>query len=249
MKENPVILCLDDHLTELTPHLTALTAAVHAEVLPTRTAAQATAAADRQTVDLFILDIELGRQEGDGLRLAQQWRLDERYRRTPILFISMYSHYSRYVLSAIEHCSFLSKPFSPEALTAKVGRLLGMDGFIEQAYADVKLTVPATSGGFVELDPYRIRCIELIRSELIVHYTDGQVMTLKSSHGCFKALLAEMDAVGITHLRQIYRSVIINVHQIKELRLNKNSGEVWLFHDEEPKPVGNRYRDRLKEFM
>ncbi len=249
VKTTPVILCLDDHITELMPHLEALATAISAEVLTTQTAAQAIALADSCTVDLFILDIELGRQESSGLRLAQQWRLDERYRRTPILFISMYSHYSQYVLSTVEHGGFLSKPFSTEALTNKVGRLLGIERFLAQAYADVKLTVPTASGGFVEVDPYRVRCIELIRSELNVQYTDGQTMTFKSSHGCFKTLLADVERLGITHLRQIYRSVIINVHQIRQLTLEKNRGEVLLFHDDIPKPVGNRYRDRLKEFL
>lgn len=242
------VLCLDDHITELESHLLALKQSLDVEVIPTQTAEDAAEQATLHNIDLFILDIELRRQDGSGIRFAQQLRLEDRYRQTPILFISMYSHYSRYVLSSVPHSTFLPKPFSAEALTAKAGILLGITGYAEQAYAQARLTVP-TRDGFIEVDAYRVSCIELIRSELVIHYTDGQTMTLKSNHGCFKALLAEIDAAGITHLRQIYRSVIINVHQIKKLNIAKNSGDVLLFHDDIPKPVGNRYRDRLAEFL
>ena len=247
MKERPVILCLDDHIDELAPHLTALEQKLNADICIAETVQDAEQLLQTHTVDLFILDIELSRQEGSGIRFAQRLRLEDRYRQTPVIFISMYSHYSRYVLSSVPHSTFLPKPFSAEALITKAGLLMGITGYAEQAYGQARLTIPARDG-FVEVDAYRVSCIELIRSELIIRFIDGQTMILKSNHGCFKALLSEIDNAGLSHLRQIYRSVIINVHQIRQLTMQKNSGEVLLFYDDIPKPVGNRYRDRLAEF-
>lgn len=245
----PAVLCLDDRITELCAHLTALKEVLDINVYIAQTPQEASVIANEHRIDLFIMDIELERQDGSGIRFAQQLQLTDCYRQTPVLFISMYSHYSRYLLHTIAHSSFLSKPFSPEALIAKVGMILGIGGYAEKAYAQATLTIPTARGGFVEIDSARVSCIELIRSELVVHYTDGQTMTLKSSHGCFKALLDEIRTQNVSHLRQIYRSVIINVHQIKKLNMSKNSGEVLLFYDDVPKPVGNRYRDRLAEFL
>ncbi len=248
MKEHPVVLCIDDHIDDLAPHLTALEQTLHAEICIAQTAQDAEHLLQTHTVGLFILDIELSRQDGSSIRFAQRLRLEDCYRQTPVLFISMYSHYSRFVLSSVPHSTFLPKPFSAEALIAKAGLLLGITGYAEQAYGQARLTIPARDG-YVEVDAYRVSCIELIRSELTVHYTDGQIMTLKSNHGCFKALLSEIDNAGLSHLRQIYRSVIINVHQIRQLTMQKNSGEVLLFYDDIPKPVGNRYREQLTEFL
>ncbi len=245
----PAVLCLDDRITELCAHLTALKEALDISVYIAQTIEEADTIANEHQIDLFIVDIELGRQDGSGIRFAQQLQLSDRYRQTPVVFISMYSHYSRYLLQSVAHSAFLSKPFSPDALIAKVGMILGVGGYTEKAYAQATLTIPAIRGGFVEIDSARVSCIELIRSELVIHYIDGQTMTLKSSHGCFKALLDEISFQNVSHLRQIYRSVIINVHQIKELNMSKNSGEVLLFYDDAPKPVGNRYRDRLAEFL
>ncbi len=243
------LLCLDDHAADLAAHLAALQERLAVTVHTAHSCEDANAKAKEHPIDLFILDIELGRSEQSGIQLARQWRLCDRYRQTPIVFISMYSHYSRYVLSAVEHSTFLSKPFSTDTLVAKVGMLLGMPQYLEQAYTDAKLAVPTTQGSFIEIDAHRILYMELIRSQLHIQCIDGTAMTVKSGHGQFKALLEEIHAARASHLRQVYRSVIINIHQIRQLTMEKNRGEVLLFHDDIPKPVGNRYRDQLAEFL
>ena len=243
------ILCLDDHAADLAPHIAALQERLGADVRIASASDEAARLAESVPVDLFILDIELGRSESSGIRLAQQLRTMECYRQTPIIFVSMYSHYSRYVLSAVSHSTFLPKPFSADTLVNKIGVLLGLTDYVKSAYPDAKISVPTAQGGFIEVDAHRIRSIELIRSDLSVQFTDGTVLTVNGSHGQFKLLLEEIATSRASHLRQVYRSVIINVHQIRKLSMEKNRGEVWLFHDDTPKPVGNRYRDRLAEFL
>ncbi|MBQ3069695.1 MAG: response regulator [Clostridia bacterium] len=243
------ILCLDDHIQELQEPLIALKKALSVSILPAEDIRHADRLLNSTDIDLFILDIELSEERTTGISLARDIRCIPRYARTPILFISTYSHYSRHLLSSVAHSAFLPKPFTADALIAKVGLLLGIDRYIQSAYRHAPLTVSTKHGVSVEIEAHRVSFIALEKGELAVQYIDGQALRFSVPHGVLQELLAQIEEGEYTELRQIYRSVIINVEQIRSIDLNKNSGEVWLFRDNVPKPVGNRYRRHLEEFL
>ena len=243
------ILCFDDSIVQLSAHLAYLKQELDARIYPADTLQSAQALLMEHTIDLFILDIEITGERTTGIQLAQEIRCMPQYACTPILFISMYSHYSRHLLSAISHCAFVSKPFSPTTLTETAGSLLGIARYIDRSYKKAILTVPTKQGSVVEIDARRVSYLELMRSELIVQYIDGERLCFHVAHGCLKALLSQLESNGMTHLRQVYRSIIINVEQIKQIELDKNVGTVWLFGDDEPKPIGIRFRETLAEFL
>lgn len=243
------IVCLDDAIGALSTHLRQLETELGAVVHPTDTLQGAQVLLEEYSIDLFILDIEITGERTTGIQLAQAIRHIPRYTRTPILFISMYSHYSRHLLSSIPHCAFIAKPFSPSVLVEKAGILLGLTPYVERSYKQAILVVTTRQGSVVELDARRISYLELVRNELIVQYSDGERLRFHAAHGCLKNILLQLAEKEITYLRQVYRSVVINVEQIKRLDLQKNSGDVWLFGDETAKPVGVRYRANLAEFL
>ncbi len=243
------ILCVDDRLHELTSGLLALKQAIQADIVPADSISHAEAILQDTHFDAFILDIEMSDERTTGIQLAHTIRCHPSYTAAPILFISTYSHYSQHLLASVAHSAFLPKPFTDEELIAKTGMLLGIDRYVERAYRKAVLTVSTKGGNRLELDAQAISFIALEKGELIIQQLEGPPLRFFAPHGAFHELLDQIQDEKLTFLRQIYRSIIINIEQIRTIDLSKNHGEVWLFHDPVPKPVGNRYRHHLNEFL
>lgn len=243
------ILCVDDRAHELAPALEHLGSLLPAEVTCVASFADAAALLEHKQFDAFILDIELSNSRHTGIQLADRIRSQSAHATTPIVFVSMYSHYSMRLLSAVNNSAFLSKPVHPNDLLYTVGAALGIATYVDRNRRYEPFVIPLSQGGFLEVDPKGISYIEVNRNQLTVQYIDGQTVRTKCAHGCFKALLDRIDEQSIAHLRQIYRSIIVNIDQIKTLEFNGNVGTVYLFGDPEPKPIGSLYKHNLKELL
>lgn len=242
-------LCFEDDFDTLPVDLDTIGQELSVQFVPARTFDEAQHLMKTQAFDLFVLDIEIQNERTTGIQLAEHIRQQPAYAATPILFTSMHTHYSHWLLSKIRHSAFLSKPFSPADLTHEIGVALELPAYLQQHYAQPPLLLPNANGTYLEVDPLSVSYIETSQRHLSIQYIDGRSVQLTHSNGLLKDLLTQINSLHITCLRQIYRSILINVNQIKTIRIEKNVGEVYLFHETRALPLGMGYRENIQEFL
>lgn len=199
--------------------------------------------------DLFILDIEIKHERATGIQIAEQIRRSPSYATTPILFTSMHTHYSNWLFSKIRNCAFLPKPFTQEDFIAEIGIALGIPQYWKKHYASPVLLLPLGKEIHIEIDPHKVSYIEATNRSLLIQYIDGESIQTAVFSGVFKNILEQIQTHRVTCLRQIYRSIIINVNQIKKIELKKNIASIYLFNEAKPLPLGMRYRKNIQEFV
>ncbi len=243
------LMCIDDHAEDLVDILTILHNKLSAEIIIAHTYAEALYHLTNDKFDAFIVDIELSNGRYTGIQLADIIRKNPCYTTTPIVFISMYSHYSRRLLSSIQNCAFLTKPVQSDKLAYIIGACLGIPEYIKQNQNCEPFLIPISTNQFVEVNPKDISFIELIHNELTIQYINGEKTIVKCMHGCFKQIIDHIHEHSIAYLKQIYRSIIVNIDQVKKIDLQGNIGTLWLFGDPIPKPIGSKFKQELSELL
>ena len=199
--------------------------------------------------DLFVLDIEIKASRESGIQFAEELRTDPHYSTTPIIFASAHTHYSSSLLVHIKNSSFIPKPFDPSTLHDQICLMLNIPEYTKKHYSYASLIIPTRGNTYIEAKSGDISYIEEIGKEIIIQYINGETLRFSSRYGTFKKITDQISGKKISCLRQIHRSVIININQISDIRTQKNIGCVYLFADEKPKPIGIRYRQNLSDFI
>ncbi len=127
--------------------------------------------------------------------------------------------------------------------------MLGIEPYVKAHYTYENLIILTQSDITLKLAPNKISFIELIDKDILISYTDGKCVKIPCKYGVFKNILSQISMRNISCLRQIYRSIIINVNQIANIQINRNIGNVYLFGEDKPKPLGIKYRCNLQEFI
>ncbi len=241
------VLCVDDHIEDLSTAFAAMRKELDIDLITATSYEAAKQLLSTSAIDAFLLDIELSDDRSTGIQLANDIRRLPQYATTPIVFVSMYSHYSHRLLSTVQNSAFLTKPIRSQELLSTLGAFFGIAAYMHPNYEPFR--IPIHKSGYIEINPRDISYIDVNRNELTVQYISGETVTAKCVHGCFKSILDQMEAQSISHLRQIYRSIIINIDQVKEIDLKGNIGTVTLFGDPTPKPVGSMYKHHLSDLL
>lgn len=199
--------------------------------------------------DLFILDIEIKASRESGIQFAEELRMDPIYTSTPIIFTSVHTHYSSALLTHIKNSSFLPKPIDAAVLIEQICLMLNVPEYIKRHYSYESLIIPTASNAYFEVMPNQLSYIEAIGKDIVIQYINGKVLNLPGKYGIFKNITTQIHDRNIVCLRQIHRSIIININQISRIHIEKNIGFVYLFADKNPKPLGVRYRCNLSDFI
>ena len=242
------ILFLEDDIPSLGVDFLFLQKRLDAQIVPAVTIQDALRRMETQHFDLFVLDIEIMGEGSTGAQLAALIRRDPSYAVTPILFISAHRHLSQWLFSSVRCCTFLPKPFSKEALLAEMGLALGIEEFARRQYAPPMLLIVGMNGTAIEVDPLTVCYIEVTGRELRVQYTNGDVQRLPRGNS-FRSVLKQAASERIPYLRQVYRSILINVNCLRAVEINKNHAQLYLFNVPHPLPLGMKYRDNLRDFL
>ena len=180
------------------------------EVVCTANLEQAYHMAMEKSIDLFLLDIILdhrGTGDASGMTFADNIRGVERYRFTPVIFITALEDPGLYAYSDVNCYGYVEKPYDPQQLIM----------MIEDA-----LTMPAThtgrrnmyykqDGALLRLQSDEIIYIENGRSGRIIHTaSEDRYMTYKPC----KEILKELNS---TNFVQCNRYVIVNKNYIETI--------------------------------
>ncbi len=206
--------------------------------------------AQNHAIDLFLLDIEIADERTTGIDFACQLRFMQQYYRTPIVFVSSYAHLARHLFETIQYCRLLTKPYNEQALETMVGSALGFFDIIKKATNDVSLLIPVKRERTVEVDGKNICYIEFLKDNTVrIQFNHGECLTFHCQRSTRKYILDQIAQNNMSHLAQIYRSMVVNINEIKSVELNGHGGTVYLFGDTMGKPLGIRYRDNVKNFL
>ena len=249
MLSAPRILYFEDHLDEIAQFLPKICDQFHASVDLAKNFQQANEFLQTNRYDLFLLDIEIDGTRATGIQFAEQLRKDPRYIATPIIFTSMHTHHSHRSLSNLRHIAFLSKPFTQDQLLMQIGVALESPEYLKYYYQPPYLQLPVSNRAIVEIDPTEISFIQFADNQLTFQYINGEQLFISRRIYSFQEILQQIEELHIDFLRQIYRSIIVNIKQIQNVQLGKNIASVFLFHDETPKPLAYRYRHNLAEYL
>ena len=248
-KNRYVILYLEDDYGSFGTDLTKLRRPKSMRIYIADCCQKARELIDAADFDLFILDIEIKGSRESGIQFAEELRTSEKYAQTPIIFASMHSHYSSSLLSHIKNSAFLKKPFDLSALEDQICLMLNIPEYVKRYYSPDTIAVQTSGGVAFEIKPNAVSFIEAVGKDIVIQYQSGKTVCIAGQYGVFKSILSQIQSRGVDCLRQIHRSVIINVNQISRIELSKNVGQAYLFGDDTPKPIGIRYRENIAEFI
>lgn len=243
------VLCMEDNLPEVKRELLGLQQQLRARVYVANSYSHALKLLSEIQFHLFILDIEIKGERSTGIQLAETIRTNPNYICTPILFMSIHSHFSYRMLSRFQNSAFLKKPFSAEELILQSGTLLNIPEYVQRYYQAPTFTISVSKQTQIELSAKSISYIEVNNKTLDIQYIDGRLEHFRCLSGTFKALIKQIEGYPACNLRQIHRAIVVNVDQIRRVEIQKNAGLVWLFNDDKPKLLGISYRENLAEFL
>lgn len=242
-------LCLEDEYYSIKEEILVFEQLLHVKVLRAKNYSQALQVLSEHRFQLFILDIELKGERSTGIQFAEVIRTHPNYVCTPILFVSVHNHFSYMLLSRFQNSAFLRKPFSSEALIEQCGTLLNIPKYVQRHYQAPIFTIYVSKETQLELSPKTISYIEANNKILDIQYIDGRLEHFRCYSGAFKKLIQQIENSSACRLRQIHRSIIVNIDQIRYVEIQRNTGDVWLFNDDTPKPLGISYRHNISELF
>ena len=243
-------LWLEDDCAEIPPFVERVCNMLNATILFVKTFSAANDIMQKQQIDVFLLDIEIAGERLTGIEFARQIRSSQRYYKTPIIFVSNYSHLSRHLFATVRYCQLLSKPYNEEGLERSIGSALGIYRYSLEQCADTSLMIPVKRERIIEVDARTVCYIEFLKENAVrIQYNYGECITLNCQRSARKFILDQIHQNKISHLVQIYRSIVVNIHEIKSVKQEGREGSVYLFGEDIPKPLGSKYRDNLKNFL
>ena len=132
----------------------------------------ALALADSHSIQLFLLDIQLGADpDKDGITLGEQLRRNPRYQTTPILYVTALVNEAPRAIHKTNCYDYLVKPYSQQDLIESVSKLLNLSLIREEP---IELT--DRDGVLARIRPDNILYIKSELRNMHVHTTTGLSM-------------------------------------------------------------------------
>ena len=130
-----------------------------------------------------------------------------------------------------------------------IGVALEWPEYLTRHYQYPSLRLPVSYNAMAEIDPVEISFIQYDRHQLVIQYINGQELAISRRNYSFQEALKQIQELHLDFLRQIYRSIIINVDQIRSVQMQGTTAVVWLFDDQIPKPLSYQYRKNIAEYL
>ncbi|HHV08994.1 MAG TPA: response regulator transcription factor [Clostridiales bacterium] len=200
-------------------------------------AAEAYRYAGAESVELFILDIQL--LDYKGTSLAKQLRGLPQYKFTPIIFASALAGEELTMYRDVKCHSFLIKPFTKNEFIKAFQDALEMGSHLNPAPKTLRIEQKSF---IFEYELPKIVYVESLGKKVIIHSNkDGHTLNQDSISGYSLARL--LEALSSDNFIQCHKSYLINRSYIR--RMDKQEMTVSLMRDDIKIPVGEKYRENL----
>ena len=207
------------------------------EVIVCSMAGEAYSYACRETVSLFILDIQLA--DYKGTNLARQLRALEAYRYTPILFETALAGEELTAYREVQCYSFLIKPFTEAEFRAAFNAAAGLSR--QLCPAGRKLCIEQKQF-ILEYDVSNIVYLEAFGKKIVIH-TDSPQLGQKQDTISGYSLARLLEMLDDPSFIQCHKSYLVNRRYIE--RINKADRQIALKNHSEIIPVGAKYQSAL----
>lgn len=182
----------------------------------------------KSTYDLFLLDIQL--LDYSGLELAKEIRKIDKYKLTPIVFITAIPTKELLAFKQIHCYDYIIKPFSEKEVKETLSTLINY-GIEKEEYINFKL----------KSYTYRVRLDDIIYFEVV--HRKVKVVTINEqfelSHYTLKSLEEELTSDFV----RCHKGFIINSNYISSI--DKVNNLINLECTEDMIPIGRKYKDNL----
>ena len=236
------VLIIEDNVTQL-EMLRRLVLEVNplAEVYTATDVNTAYAVLMDRTIDTFLVDIILDTtRPGDssGARLVGRIRKMEKYRFTPVIFITSLEDVTKYAYTDLNCLGYVEKPFSPETVKQLVEKAL----YFSTQKDDNTFICFSKNGVFYPIKVYEIAYIDSMRHVVTVHLANGSTMTVP--YKPCRDFLREADS---DNLFQCSRSAIVNKNFV--LNIDIPNGYITMRGSGDKVEIGSTYKKKvLMEF-
>ncbi len=198
-------------------------------------AAEALQYAQKEVVDLFILDIQL--LDYKGTSLARQLRSIPEYKYTPIIFATALAGEELTAYREIKCYSFLIKPFSRAEFKKSFSDALGLSRHI----ATASKTVRIEQKQFIfEYEIKNIIYIEAFGKRVVIHTRDNDAGGETISGYSLAKMLELIDDPAVV---RCHKSFLVNSEYID--KIHKQQRCIYLKYSAARIPVGNKYQNAL----
>lgn len=163
------------------------------------------------SIDVFLLDIILYTdKKGDtsGMQYAQSMRKLERYRFTPIIFITSLEDPEMYALRDLHAFGYIEKPFAPSQVKNLLRDALH---FKTQKETDAMMFF-RKDGILYPVKCNRVIYMELIKRKICIHMKNGDVLSIP-----YKSFREIMEEANYEKFVQCSRNCVINIDYIKNI--------------------------------
>lgn len=187
--------------------------------------------------DLFLLDIIINpKKAGDitGIQLAQNLRAVQKYRFTPIMFVSSLEDAKLYAYSKLHSFGYIEKPFNISHVKETLSEALSYPEFIKR---DVVR--------FLRRDGilYAVNCSDIVYAESIdhkmhFHKTNGEILIIP--YKTIKQTLQDFDSESLI---QCNRNVIVNRDYIETVDIANKC--IKMKNEDEMISIGGAYQKKV----
>lgn len=199
-------------------------------------AAEALQYARRETVDLFILDIQL--LDYKGTSLAKQVRSMPEYKYTPIIFATALAGEELTAYREIKCYSFLIKPFSKAEFKKAFSDALGLS---KQITTTPKIIRIEQKQFIFEYEVKNIVYIESFGKRVVIHTRDNDANGGDTISGYSLAKMLEL--IDNPAVVQCHKSFLVNSEYIN--KIDKQQRIIYFKYSTAQIPIGNKYHSAL----
>ena len=209
---------------------------LNSEIVSFASAKESLHYAKQHTIDLFIFDIQL--IDYKGTHLAKQIREVPKYKFTPIVFITALAGEELMAYRELKCYSFITKPFTDEEMSEA---LIQVQEYVDNVCPKKKTIRIEQKCYLFEYDVDSIVYIESYGKQLFIHVRRNQKLETDQISGySLKGILA---LLGECHFIQCHKSYIVNQNEIE--RIDKRQNMIYMRMNEEPIPIGNKFRNHI----
>lgn len=193
--------------------------------------------AQREQIDIFILDIQLSDYKGTSL--AKQVRSLPQYRYTPIIFESALAGEELWAYRDVKCYGFLIKPYTEEEFRAVFCEAMGLSAKLNKEEKRIQIQQKQFVFEYAVCD---IAYMESFGKRVVIH-TNLAGSGEKEDRISGYTLGRLLELVDSPSFVQCHKSYLVNKNYI--LQIDKTAGLIYLNGFQKPIPVGNKYQSEI----
>ena len=207
------------------------------ELVTCKEAGAAYSLAQKEKVDLFILDIQL--EDYKGTNLAAQLRNLPEYKYTPIIFESALAGEELSAYRDVKCYGFLVKPYTEAEFRTVFCDAMGLSAHLRQEEKHIQIEQKQF---ILDYPISEIVYVEAFGKKLTIH-TRNPISGIKEDVISGYTLVRLLQLINDPKVVQCHKSILVNTSYID--RIDKAEKEIILKGFAEKLPVGNKYQSAL----